>query len=613
MDTAQTTGTAAPRRAQAGIATPWAGAGFGYGVWWPVAAAGVLLVALSGCSGDPAVTAVTVAQARCRRRRRPWPTPSPRRRPPRPRSVRRARPTSPRWTATATSSTRRPRPWATSRTPVRTSRSRARTVDAGRGRGQRPGAGHHGRAGPRRRRRPPWPQPRLLPPARRRPRSEASEVPSAEPVADPAPRWPASSRPRPSSPPPRPGSPTRPRWCRPAEQFNSAAVALEMAWLQLFADVRVPDRRPAGAGGRRRARLHHRPAAGPGRRRVLRGRGRRRVRAGDGGGGAGPAEGQRAARRPAPWTRPPRPPCAPSWRPPAGLPPQEEMASTAALQQTLTLAGYWDGPVDGQWTDELTDALKEFQTDLGVKPTGEVDAATIAAFEEALATAQATPTPSPSSVSPTRSPANPPPPSHPPTNRHPRTRKRVPLTRASPTHGQVHRWPRSRPTGIAPAPGGGPTEPKADVRECSRPKGMSVGQSHQRSLPNRVQRRRLRRLLRDTPHRWDPWPRRDLAPPTAPRPKHLRSTRGGSAALPCWKHRDSTQRRNGTGLQIGLRPMRRSRDRPPHSRSRPRPSPDSIPRPRQGDPRPELKAGRNPVDALPCRSATVTATVELAT
>ena len=71
------------------------------------------------------------------------------------------------------------------------------------------------------------------------------------------------------------------------------------------------------------------------------------------------------------------------------------MASTAALQQTLKLAGDWDGPIDGQWTDELTAALKEFQTDLGVEPTGEVDAATIAAFEEALAMAQATPSPSP--------------------------------------------------------------------------------------------------------------------------------------------------------------------------------------------------------------------------
>jgi peptidoglycan hydrolase-like protein with peptidoglycan-binding domain len=85
---------------------------------------------------------------------------------------------------------------------------------------------------------------------------------------------------------------------------------------------------------------------------------------------------------------------------------EEEIASTAALQQTLALAGYWDGPIDGQWTDELTDALKELQTDLGVEPTGEVDAATITAFEEALATAQATPSPSPTPVSPTRSPAD---------------------------------------------------------------------------------------------------------------------------------------------------------------------------------------------------------------
>ena len=74
---------------------------------------------------------------------------------------------------------------------------------------------------------------------------------------------------------------------------------------------------------------------------------------------------------------------------------EEAMASTAALQQTLTLAGYWDGPVDGQWTPELTDALEELQKDLGVEPTGEVDAATITAFNEALAAAQATPSPSP--------------------------------------------------------------------------------------------------------------------------------------------------------------------------------------------------------------------------
>lgn len=82
----------------------------------------------------------------------------------------------------------------------------------------------------------------------------------------------------------------------------------------------------------------------------------------------------------------------------------EAVASTAALQQTLKLAGYWDGPVDGQWSDELTQALEALQVDLGVEPTGTVDAATIVAFQEALATAGQTPTPSPSPESATPSP-----------------------------------------------------------------------------------------------------------------------------------------------------------------------------------------------------------------
>jgi len=64
---------------------------------------------------------------------------------------------------------------------------------------------------------------------------------------------------------------------------------------------------------------------------------------------------------------------------------QASLASTAAVQQTLTLIGYWDGPVDGVWTDELTDAVKEAQEALGVEPTGEIDAATVKAFQETLA------------------------------------------------------------------------------------------------------------------------------------------------------------------------------------------------------------------------------------
>lgn len=76
-----------------------------------------------------------------------------------------------------------------------------------------------------------------------------------------------------------------------------------------------------------------------------------------------------------------------------------DLTSTAALQQTLHLAGYWDGPIDGEWTPELEDALTKAQTDLGVKPSGEVDPATIAAFEkalDALTDSGSTPAPSPS-------------------------------------------------------------------------------------------------------------------------------------------------------------------------------------------------------------------------
>jgi peptidoglycan hydrolase-like protein with peptidoglycan-binding domain len=78
---------------------------------------------------------------------------------------------------------------------------------------------------------------------------------------------------------------------------------------------------------------------------------------------------------------------------------QASVASTAALQQTLKLAGYWDGPIDGVWTPALTEALKAFQTALGVEPTGTVDAATVSAFEKAIANlTQPGPSPSPTAT-----------------------------------------------------------------------------------------------------------------------------------------------------------------------------------------------------------------------
>jgi peptidoglycan hydrolase-like protein with peptidoglycan-binding domain len=91
-----------------------------------------------------------------------------------------------------------------------------------------------------------------------------------------------------------------------------------------------------------------------------------------------------------------------------------QAAQTAALQTVLTLAGYWRGPVDGIWTEELTDALIAFQTALGVTPTGSVDAATLAAFEQALTAPRPAPAPPttlapPPAATPTAPPTSPPP------------------------------------------------------------------------------------------------------------------------------------------------------------------------------------------------------------
>ena len=83
---------------------------------------------------------------------------------------------------------------------------------------------------------------------------------------------------------------------------------------------------------------------------------------------------------------------------------QEALVTTAALQQTLTLTGYWDGPVDGQWTDELAAALAEAQEALGVPVTGTVDAATIGAFQEALVELRE-PAPSPDDPAPSVEPS----------------------------------------------------------------------------------------------------------------------------------------------------------------------------------------------------------------
>jgi branched-chain amino acid transport system substrate-binding protein len=79
-------------------------------------------------------------------------------------------------------------------------------------------------------------------------------------------------------------------------------------------------------------------------------------------------------------------------------------ASTADLQRALTELGYFEGEIDGQWSAELSDAIRAFQRDLGVPETGVMDVATIRAiYEQGVATggAAATTTVPPTTVAPT--------------------------------------------------------------------------------------------------------------------------------------------------------------------------------------------------------------------
>ncbi len=68
---------------------------------------------------------------------------------------------------------------------------------------------------------------------------------------------------------------------------------------------------------------------------------------------------------------------------------QEQAAFAAAafntkLQQALTFLGFYDGPIDGLESPELTAALAAFQASVGLPPTGVFDAATDAALRAAL-------------------------------------------------------------------------------------------------------------------------------------------------------------------------------------------------------------------------------------
>jgi branched-chain amino acid transport system substrate-binding protein len=103
-------------------------------------------------------------------------------------------------------------------------------------------------------------------------------------------------------------------------------------------------------------------------------------------------------------------------------------ATTADIQRLMADLGFYTGPIDGVWTEELTDAIKALQAELGVPQTGVLDAATLRAVYERGAenvapttTLPATTVAPETTVPPTTAPPTTVPPTTPPTTPPPTT------------------------------------------------------------------------------------------------------------------------------------------------------------------------------------------------
>ena len=76
------------------------------------------------------------------------------------------------------------------------------------------------------------------------------------------------------------------------------------------------------------------------------------------------------------------------------------------LQQALADRGYYQGPIDGRFSDATVAAIKAFQTDLGVPPTGIIDVATLQAiYARGVATGELLVPPPPETTVPPKPPA----------------------------------------------------------------------------------------------------------------------------------------------------------------------------------------------------------------
>ena len=95
--------------------------------------------------------------------------------------------------------------------------------------------------------------------------------------------------------------------------------------------------------------------------------------------------------------------------------------SITELQLELQALGYYDGPIDGRYSEATIAAVRAFQADLGVPQTGLLDAATLRAIyargQQIVLPPEPPPPPPPTTASPvvTTAPPAPPPPPPPPT------------------------------------------------------------------------------------------------------------------------------------------------------------------------------------------------------
>ena len=160
---------------------------------------------------------------------------------------------------------------------------------------------------------------------RRRP-AKTSSTDERRPAGARRPRSTGSSRPTPTSRGAAGITDRRPRSIQASQQFNAAAVALEMSWLRLFAEAGcLTDDQQEQA----QAAVHDYTAAlqqSLERCRLLQGRGRRRLRAVDGGGGGEPCRRPTACRSPARWTRRRPPPLQADLQAKGGAAAQEAVA-----------------------------------------------------------------------------------------------------------------------------------------------------------------------------------------------------------------------------------------------------------------------------------------------